>query len=90
MPTAREFEDAAVDFCLNSSGVGVWAMKVQEVSRTEYDVTVRLGGHYRGEPGGVAVVRVTYHPQQRRFTCRPAEVTPRDSRLVDDPAPLFT
>ncbi|HEY7350758.1 MAG TPA: hypothetical protein VH599_20780 [Ktedonobacterales bacterium] len=89
MPTVREFEDAAVDYCLDSSGVGVWAMKVEEESPTEYHITVRLGGHYRGELGGVAVIGVTYHPQQDRFICQPVESIPPEVVPADDPAYLF-
>ncbi len=84
MPTAREFEDAAIDYCLNDSGVGVWAMKLTEISRTEYHVTVRMGGHHRGELGGFAVICVTYYPQQRRFICQPAEPEPPEPLLAND------
>ena len=90
MPTVHEFEDAAVDYCLNTSGVGVWAMRLEQVTPTEYDITIRLGGRYRAEPGGVAVVRVTYHPQQQHFTCQPAEPTMPDLMLADDLAYEFT
>ncbi len=88
MPTAREFEDAAVDFCLNSSGVGVWAMRLQEISRTEYQVTVRLGRHHRGDLGGLAIIRVTYQPERQSFLCQPAESTLPEPWLVEDSAYL--
>jgi hypothetical protein len=91
MPTAREFEDAAIDFCLDNSGVGVWAMRQDQVNRAEYDITVRLGGRYRVEQTGVAVVRVTYDPQQEQFICRPAEEPSQpDTMVLDDPSYLFT
>ena len=73
MPTVREFEDAAIEYCLDHSGVGVWAFHLEQVEPAIYDITVRLGGHYRGESSGVAVVRVTYCPQEQRFNCEPAE-----------------
>jgi hypothetical protein len=73
MPTAREFEDAAINFCLDQSGVGVWAMHVERLDLTTFDVVVRMGGRYQVQTDGVAVIRVTYHPHEQRFICRPAE-----------------
>jgi hypothetical protein len=90
MPTAREFEDAAIDYCLDHSGTGVWAVHMEQVNLTTYDITVRLGGHYRGEAKGVAVIRVTYSPQQQRYNCRPAESLLPDAIPVEDSAYLIS
>src|SRR5690242_11161955 len=69
MPTAREFENAAIEYCLDRSSIGVWAMRLEQIDHTAYDITVRMGGHYRADTGGVATIRVTYHPIQQRYTC---------------------
>ncbi len=90
MPTAREYEDAAIDFCLDHSGMGVWAMHVEQVDHTTYDITIRLGGRYRADTQGVAVVRVTYYPHQQRFNCRPAESLLPDVISTEDPAHLVS
>jgi len=71
MPTTRQFEEAAIDYCLNSSVQGVWAMRLDQVDSTTCDVTVRLGTHYRGEVGGLAVIRVIYDPEQQHFNSAP-------------------
>ena len=89
MPTARDFEDAAVDYCLDSSGVGVWAVHLQQVDQTVYDITVRLGGRYRSETKGIAVVRVIYYPQQQSFICQPADSILPELAAIDDPTYLF-
>ncbi len=89
MPTARDFEDAAVDYCLNNNGVGVWVMHVEPVNHQTYDVTIRMGGRYRMETKGVAVIRVIYYPQQRHFICQPAESVLPDAIPVEDEVYLF-
>jgi hypothetical protein len=89
MPTAREFENAAIEYCLENSSVGVWAVHLEQVNLTVYDITVRLGGHYRAETGGVATIRVTYLPQQECYTCEPAESILPDLAVAGDPAYLL-
>ena len=89
MPSAREFENAAVDFCLDNSNVGVWAVRLEQVNPITYDITIRLGGRYRADTGGVAIVRVTYSPEELRFVCQPAEWTTPELALVDELAYLF-
>ena len=73
MPTAREFENVAIEYCLDRSSVGVWAVHLEQIDHAAYDITVRMGGHYRADVGGVATIRVTYHPLQQRYTCQPTE-----------------
>jgi hypothetical protein len=89
MPSAREFENAAIDYCLDKSSVGVWAMRFEQISPTICDITIRLGGHYRAEVGGVAIIRVVYLPQQQGFACQPAETIQPDAIPVEDLASLF-
>ena len=84
MPTIHEFEDAAIDYCLNTSGVGVWVMQLEQVSDTVCDVAVRMGGRYRRETKGVATIRVVYYPQQRHFICVPADPILSEFAVVDD------
>lgn len=88
MPSPRDFEDAAVDFCLDNNGVGVWVMHVEPVSDTVCDVAVRMGGRYRMETKGVATIRVVYYPQQRLFFCQPAESMLPDLAVMDNPVYL--
>ena len=89
MPAAREFENAAIEYCLDRSSVGVWAMHLEQVDLTVYDITVRLGGHYRADIGGVATIRVTYLPQQQCYACAPAESLLPDLAVMGDPVYLF-
>jgi hypothetical protein len=90
MPSAREFENAAIDYCLDRSSVGVWAMRSEQIAPTICDITIRLGGHYRADTGGVAIIRVVYLPQQQSFACQPAETIQPDTIPVDDLAYLFS
>ena len=75
MPTARLFEEAAIDYCLERSARGVWAIQFDQITPLECVVTVRLGSHHRGDPGGFAVLRVNYTPERQRFTCHPMDPT---------------
>ena len=75
MPTARLFEEAAIDYCLDRSARGVWAVRLDQITSLECVVTVRLGSHHLGDPGGVAVLHVSYAPDRQHFTCRPMEPT---------------
>jgi hypothetical protein len=89
MPTAREFENAAIEYCLDRSSVGVWAMHLEQVDLTIYDITVRMGGHYRADTGGVATIRVTYHPLLQRYTCQPADAILPELAAMDDAITLY-
>lgn len=96
MPTTRQFEEAAIEFCLNTSAQGVWAMRLDQVDPTTCDVTVRLGTHYRGELGGLAIIRVMYDPELRVFSSMPLpgeaflpEVIPPEAIPEDIPTDLL-
>lgn len=88
MPTRRLFEEAAIDYCLERSARGVWAIQFDQITPLESIVTIRLGSHHLGDPGGFAVLRVNYAPDRQRFTCRPMEPTEipeiwRENPLMD-------
>ncbi len=84
MPTTRQFEEAAIEFCLNTSAQGVWAMRLDQVDPTTCDVTVRLGTHYRGEVGSLAIIRVMYDPDLHVFSSMPL---PGEALLPDSIPP---
>ena len=87
MPTTRQFEEAAVEFCLNTSAQGVWAMRLDQIDPTTCDVTVRLGTHYRAELGGLATIRVLYDPDRDVFTSLPHADTPFPPEAIPEDVP---
>ncbi len=86
MPTERQFEEAAVEFCLSTSVCGVWPVHTQQVDINEFDVTIRLGSHYRGEPAGLATIHVIYDPALQEFLCYPVRPLLPDTWQNDLPS----